>query len=140
MAEAKKRFPWRLLACAVPLVPLAAVVVLVETAGRQGTLEGRWEGLREREEISEVDLLRIVGSPLRITPTPIPGAETAQTYVWEDRPAMLAAMVYPSSARPETRTATIMLKFVDTDARPGFTWHFRRRAEQAYTAIHGPRR
>jgi hypothetical protein len=46
MPDEKKRFPWRLAACAFLLVALAAVLGFIETVGRQGTIVGRYERIR----------------------------------------------------------------------------------------------
>lgn len=43
MAEPKKRFPYRLLACSAPLIVFAAVMGFIETVGRHGTIIGRYE-------------------------------------------------------------------------------------------------
>jgi hypothetical protein len=55
----KKRFPWRLLACAVVLVLIAAVVGFIETVGREGTIIGRYEQVRDG--MSKEQVVAILG-------------------------------------------------------------------------------
>jgi hypothetical protein len=102
MADEKKRFPWWLAAGAVVLAIVGTALGFIETVGRRGTLVGRWEAVRAHVAMPEAELVRLLGPPLHMTPTPVPWAESLQAYVWEDGPAILAAFVYP-----EARTATV---------------------------------
>jgi len=80
MAHERNRFPWWLVACAAILMPLAAVVGLIETVGRQGTLAGRFhliqQGLREDE------CLAILGQRPRTSIS----LQSGHVCVWQDGP------------------------------------------------------
>jgi hypothetical protein len=129
MSEEKKRFPWWLVACAVVLVLLAAVLGFIETVGRQGTLLGRYEHIKER--MSRDEARRILGTP------------SYSNYFsdhWEDDHNSVALDFQRNqiSSRGIFRAGPMISPRVwdKYDAR----WHVRRWAEQACTAIHGPRR
>jgi len=61
MPEEKKPFPWWLAVSATLLVPLAAALGFIEAVGRQGTLAGRWQHIKEG--MSKEEITAIVGAP-----------------------------------------------------------------------------
>jgi len=133
MAEQKKRFPWCLGVCAVVLLLLGTVVGFIETVGRQGTLT-RAETINDEEQHSKADVLRILGPPTstkRLLNDE--DHEVGTLYEWEDGPIRVRFVVVDNST----------FLNIDRSAAPQRDttwWHVRRWAEQAYTAIHGPRR
>lgn len=152
MAEARKRVPWWLIVCTAILVPLAAVVGLIETVGRQGTLVGRLEQVpdtRSRGWIPEHEFLRIMGPPSETSLGTLPricGATWGVHYRWRDGPASLE--VFSSRLRSDLGMATEVVATRDFEDEDGHialdrhvvVWRIRRWAEDAYTAIHGARR
>jgi hypothetical protein len=167
MAEEKKRFPWWLVATAALLL-VAAVLGFIETVGWRGTIVGRYE--RIQDGMSEAEALSILGpgDPV-FEPSELSNTQNEQiewnlahpgTYVgyhvkWQEGPArVLVIFVAPSPAAPAVLTSRewfgwppqdhydfkVMVKIfrMTNDIAPA--WDLRRWAEQAYTAIHGPRR
>jgi hypothetical protein len=149
MAEVKKRFPWWLILCAAVLVPLAAVTGLIETVGRRGTLVGRLDQIDKwgTEWMDEDEFLRILGPPTETGPgRHCFSGEWGVNHRWQDGPASL--LVFASRLRLNRGKACGLIGRKDfenedghvTVSRDVILWRVRRWAEQAYTAIHGPRR
>ena len=131
MAEEKKRFPWRLVVCAVVLVPLAAALGLFETVGRKGTIIGRYD--RVKKGMSWFDVTAILG------PASDNGLDgnlldlDSYTVCWQEGPATIVVEFDPETVVLHKRIATY-----PPFTRDHFWWHVHRWAEKAYTAIHGP--
>ena len=121
MPEEKKRFQWWPVICAVLLLSLAAAVGLIETVGRRGTLVGQCERLREG--MSHEQVTEIVGPHVEM-----------DFFVLTDGPAEVGIW-FDHDNRYLARKSDLSIE----DAGFGW-WRVRRWAEQAYTAIHGPRR
>ena len=140
MAEEKKRFPWWLVVCAALLVPLAAVIGLIETVGRQGTVVGRYG--RIYEGMLEPETLAVLGPP-DITDFACSGP--VQMYCWREGPTIVWVVITEEhlagwqSDHNRTRR-TLTFKQLTMEKGVFVLWHLRRWAEQAYTAIHGPSR
>ena len=127
MPEEKKRFPWWLAAGAVLLAIVAAALGLIETVGREGTIVNRYD--RIVEGMPRTEALRILGSPRAV---PCAG----NLAVWKEGP-LCVVVEFEDDNRTKAKDL-VVLHPEDTDLY--ISWHFRRWAEQAYTAIHGPRR
>ena len=159
MSEENKRFPWWWLACAVVLVLLAVALGFVEATGPQGTIVRRYELVKEG--MSQPEVRAVIGRSPHTTvehggvPTQSlseyeadPYGDHApaiwRRYEWEDGP--LEVKVWFENRRlPDgslhwgvtgKRFKVNYRDFAWADA----PWHLRHLAEQAYTAIHGPRR
>jgi hypothetical protein len=144
MAEEKKRFLWWLWAGAMALAIFAHVFGFIETVGRRGTLGDRYEQIEVGMRYDRV--LRILGTPDGVE---LGGqfAATAELYYpyWREGPDEVSMEVsfnrtvwtghgYRTDTEPrvERKLSRINRRFSP--------WYIRRWAEQAYTAIHGPRR
>jgi hypothetical protein len=134
MAEGQKRFPWWLVACAALLVPPAAVIGFIETVGRQGTTVGRCQRLELG--MAEFDALALVGRPADWNFNS-PDFGDGACSMWYDGP-MDVTVYWTKGEQPERGIRSI--QFDRSQRGPDPFWHMRRWAEQAYTAIHGPRR
>jgi hypothetical protein len=131
MADEKKRFPWWLVVCAVLLVPLAAVVGLIETVGRQGTIVGRCE--RVKPGMLDTEARAILGPP---------DEEDSHVFgvygsVWREGPIVVIVQWEQWNQFAPRYVYDASCWVVSGRSDPW--WHVRRWAEQAYTAIHGPR-
>jgi hypothetical protein len=147
MAEAQKRFPWRLLAGAVVLVPLAAVIGLIEAVGRQGTLAGRGERLEEGMSLQEVRSALGIDFDTSHQGGHRESDGWVETKEWSEGPAHVITVfrVPEVPGRFLSRLGSgndwkLRSSEVHIDGSASWLWHVRRWAEQAYTAIHGPRR
>jgi hypothetical protein len=156
MAEEKKRFPWRLVVCAAVLVPVAAVLGFIETVGRQGTILGRSEEVKDG--MSREQVHRILGTPSisHVDAEWFDGRVIVDTDdQWFDGPVSVDVEFWKN----EVSHRTLLIRsdpdydYADNYWNRGpvhhwgpYTrthrvwWNIRRWAEQAYTAVHGPRR
>jgi hypothetical protein len=145
MPEAKKRFPWWLIVCAALFVLLAAVVGFIETVGRQGTIIGRSE--RIKPGMPEAEVEKILGPSAFFGRYSWPGT-TIEVPVALDRDGPFQVEVdFESVHRPfdwkDLHVSGIELEAYPIEKGEYFTlgwFRVRRWAEQAYTAIHRPRR
>ena len=169
MAEEKKRFSWWWLVAASLLLAICGLLFgLIETFGRQGTLIGRSESIKRGMPADEV--IRILGKPddggdrldrhfvgFRHGVT---GASVRTYRSWEElRDDLIFTDPEGSLLRWDEGPAHVWVEFDDgnwtiqdrwerrafrtaseVDSRRFTLWQVRRWAEQAYTAIHGPRR
>jgi hypothetical protein len=128
MVEEKKRLPWRLIVLAVVVLTCALLVGFIETAGRQGTIVGRYEQIENgmpREKI-----LRILGdSPFQ--------EACGRWAMWPDGPVVI--MVNFKGDRVSDKAVREPVPDEQRMQDLHTWWRARRWAEQAYTAIHGPR-
>jgi hypothetical protein len=129
MAEEKKRLPWRLLACAVALLIAGLTVGFIETIGRQGTIVGRYERIKDGMKLTEV--LRILGPPLPDNGT-LP-QDMGQMQVWAEGPMYVIMAVDDDRGYGKD-----LIENPPEKGERHVWWHLRRWAEQVCTAIHGP--
>ena len=129
MAEEKKRFPWWLVVVAAALVPLAAALGIIETVGRQGTIIGAAD--RIQAGMSHDRVWSIIGPPVS---SDIENSGWSVTEGWLESP--ITVQVTFQGGRVSTKDVGKL----PSDPGEHIRWHFRRWAERAYTAIHGPRR
>ena len=126
MAEEKKRFPWRLWAGTLVALLLAAVVGFIETVGRRGTVVGRYERIHVGMSRGRVD---------QILSHDFPTENSGWLEFWNDGPLSLCLTFRDDRVIDKSLESS----FTQTTNSRAW-WHVRRWAEQAYTAIHGPRR
>ena len=152
MAEEKKRFPWWLVVCAAVLLLLGAVVGFIETVGRQGTIVGRYDRLTKG--MSYADIISVLGRDPDeefLDAAELEQHGNACPYSWREGPAELwivveARLIFmrdptdPRSVIWTVERQNLLRKSLYLDCNHLTWWHVRRWAEQAYTAIHGPRR
>jgi hypothetical protein len=132
MAEAQKRFSWWLVVAAVLPVFFAAVVGFIETVGRQGTIVARFHRLELN--MAEGEARAILG---RREDMNIPSiGHNPGWSIWREGPMDLT--IYWIQGPRERHIRSI--EFDLSRRAPFLFWRLRRWAEQAYTAIHGPRR
>jgi hypothetical protein len=127
MPDEKNRFPWWLLAVAG--LPLAAVLGFIETVGRQGTLVGRFELVRTG--MSFVEVVDALGS--------CPCVLDDRDQYWLDDPVDVK-LRFEGKWRLDPNDWHVLDKRLRVNGAGSTWWRIRRWAEQAYTAIHGPRR
>jgi|SRR5579885_1535468 len=128
MPEEKKRFPWWLLGCAVALVLLAAVVGFIETVGRERTIIGRFDKLE-------------VGMPETKVEAILGRADLEQSgSYWHEGPVDVEVVWQTEWKDDEPQGRRVARKSYRVESGGYALWRIRRWAEQAYTAIHGPRR
>jgi hypothetical protein len=154
MTEEKKRFPWRLIGCAVLAVLLAAVVGFIETAGREGTVIGRYERIKRiKHGASEAEIVAIMGKDALRSGETADGTDLDTCLERADGLGRIRVTVATKDAdimaSPPLAWVTRIIEphgkaFAFTELElagdPPFLWRCRRWAEQAYTTIHGPRR
>jgi hypothetical protein len=87
MAEAQKRFPWRLTACAALSLLSALFVGFIETVGRQVTFIGRYEQIKEGMSLAET--VQILGDPESAPHAATPGSLPYKVGVLDRRPPQL---------------------------------------------------
>ena len=135
MSERRKRLPWRLLACAVLLVILAAGIGLIETVGRHGTIVGRFERIQEGMALPEV--VAVLGASSSAVSRPRFWGE------WGEGPVKvtitLSCIEKHADKAQEDRYPHYGVegKYLEFQDNPPVFWWVRRWAEQAYTTIHG---
>jgi hypothetical protein len=137
MAEEKKRFGWWLVLCAVLAVLLAAVLGLVETVGRQGTIVGRFQ--RIEKGMAMPDVVAVLGVSSSTASRPRFWGE------WKEGPVKVTITLscietHADKTLDRYPHYAVEGKYLEFQANPAAFWWVRRWAEQAYTAIHGPRR
>ena len=157
MAEQKKRVSWSMVVCGVILVPLGVVFGFIETVGRQGTLLGRHERLIAQHPRTEADVLTTLGTyghfssdvkaaTLSIAPDDFSLPPRLRFDRWTDG-AVDVIIVFSQDNGYQGQWLIDDHRQWPMDDRRALVgrdadawWHVRRWAEQAYTAIHGPRR
>jgi hypothetical protein len=144
MAEEKKPFPWWLVAWVVVLAILGTALGFIETVGRRGTLVGRYERIHEAMAASKA--LAILGPPdITGSRHPDPAySGPVQMYCWHEGPAAVWIAIVEDQTIGWREDDGRTPRFVDAkrltmEKDVSVIWHVRRWAEQAYTAIHGPR-
>ncbi len=123
MGAEKKRFPWWAVVGAVLLLLLAAALGIIETMGRWGTLVGRVE--RVKYGMSEMEVVQILGRTS--------DGQGSTSPAWRDDGVVVVVGF-------EDSDSVCSIEIFDGVGGLRLRWRIRRWAEQAYTAIHGPRR
>jgi hypothetical protein len=135
MGEPKKRFPLWVFACAVLSVLGASFVGFVELVGRQSTIIGRYEQVKDGTTYDEVcDIINPPPYSMRrwSRSAKLPDGRVGVTVGWTEGPGSVSFLYDPATHRVSPAGSYI---------EQGFSfWHLRRWAEKAYAAIHGPRR
>lgn len=149
-----------MLAGAVLAVLFAAAIGFIETVGREGTIVGRYE--RIKHGASEAELVAVMGEEAARRGQMAIGTHLDLRLEWADGLGRVyvalatkdaheitffkeykgGSVVWTSTSIVEPRKHfwTVASTKLELEDNPTLLWRCRRWAEQAYTAIHGPRR
>ena len=149
MAQPKKRFPYKFTAGAAILLIGALLSVAIATVGRQGTIASRYEQIQKG--MSPEEVVAIMGKPDEDQFRKHHGVSW-EDYTFRDGAAEVWILFSAPDQFQEAREPpvdvsvhqhkewVVRIKSLSVHGSGFISWHFRRWAEQAYTAIHGPRR
>jgi hypothetical protein len=144
MAESQKRFPYRLLACSVLLVLLAAVLSFIETVGRRGTLVGRYQQIKD--DMSAAQVAHALGVRPQVRSAPFTNMFLTADMEYVDGPVKVVVRFeliqadHPCDPSELSITDRHLYFGQAEGTRLAWAWwHMRRWAEQAWMAIHGSR-